>query len=55
MNAGSRRGEPRAVVSLHEAVAIIVGIVVGAGIFKEIFIGRSFGAHRHEELALVLG
>ncbi|MDQ3673390.1 MAG: amino acid permease, partial [Gemmatimonadota bacterium] len=29
-----RRGEPRAVVSLHEAVAIIVGIVIGAGIFK---------------------
>nr|MDP9177939.1 amino acid permease [Gemmatimonadota bacterium] len=34
MNAGFRRGEPRAVVSLHEAVAIIVGIVIGAGIFK---------------------
>ncbi|HWL40269.1 MAG TPA: amino acid permease, partial [Gemmatimonadaceae bacterium] len=27
-------GEPRAVVSLHEAIAIIVGIVIGAGIFK---------------------
>ncbi|HEU4748737.1 MAG TPA: amino acid permease [Gemmatimonadaceae bacterium] len=35
MNAGiRRRGEPRAVVDLHEAVAIIVGIVIGAGIFK---------------------
>ncbi|HYN83065.1 MAG TPA: amino acid permease [Gemmatimonadaceae bacterium] len=34
MKAGFRRGEPRAVVSLHEAVAIIVGIVIGAGIFK---------------------
>jgi len=28
------RGEPRAVVNLHEAIAIIVGIVIGAGIFK---------------------
>jgi amino acid transporter len=33
-NSEQRRGEPRAVVSLHEAVAIIVGIVIGAGIFK---------------------
>lgn len=29
-----RLGQPRAVVSLHEAIAIIVGIVIGAGIFK---------------------
>lgn len=29
-----RRGEPRALVRFHEAVAIIVGIVIGAGIFK---------------------
>ena len=29
-----RRGEPQRVVTLHEAIAIIVGIVVGAGIFK---------------------
>jgi APA family basic amino acid/polyamine antiporter len=28
------RGEPLAVLGLHEAVAIIVGIVIGAGIFK---------------------
>lgn len=28
------RGEPQAVLGLHEAVAIIVGIVIGAGIFK---------------------
>jgi basic amino acid/polyamine antiporter, APA family len=28
------RGEPLAVLRLHEAVAIIVGIVIGAGIFK---------------------
>lgn len=28
------RGEPRAVLGLHDAVAIIVGIVIGAGIFK---------------------
>jgi APA family basic amino acid/polyamine antiporter len=29
-----RRGEPHAVLRLREAVAIIVGIVIGAGIFK---------------------
>jgi amino acid transporter len=29
-----RRGEPRALVRFHEAVAIIIGIVIGAGIFK---------------------
>ena len=29
-----QRGEPQAVLGLHEAVAIIVGIVIGAGIFK---------------------
>ena len=29
-----RRGEPHAVLQLREAVAIIVGIVIGAGIFK---------------------
>ena len=29
-----QRGEPRTVLGLHEAVAIIVGIVIGAGIFK---------------------
>lgn len=29
-----RSGQPRAIVSFHEAVAIIVGIVIGAGIFK---------------------
>lgn len=28
------RGEPLAVLGVHEAVAIIVGIVIGAGIFK---------------------
>ncbi|HYN63177.1 MAG TPA: amino acid permease [Candidatus Limnocylindrales bacterium] len=28
------RGEPQAVLGLHDAVAIIVGIVIGAGIFK---------------------
>ena len=29
-----QRGEPQAVLGLHEAIAIIVGIVIGAGIFK---------------------
>jgi amino acid transporter len=29
-----QRGEPRALLRFHEAVAIIVGIVIGAGIFK---------------------
>jgi amino acid transporter len=31
---GAPRAEPRAVLGLREAVAIIVGIVIGAGIFK---------------------
>ena len=34
MKTDLQRGEPRALVRFHEAVAIIVGIVIGAGIFK---------------------
>jgi basic amino acid/polyamine antiporter, APA family len=34
ITAPMRQGEPRAVIDLREAVAIIVGIVIGAGIFK---------------------
>jgi amino acid transporter len=34
VKADLQRGEPRALVRFHEAVAIIVGIVIGAGIFK---------------------
>src|SRR5688500_15631539 len=34
MKTDLKRGEPRALVKFHEAIAIIVGIVIGAGIFK---------------------
>jgi APA family basic amino acid/polyamine antiporter len=39
------RGEPRAVVDLHEAIAIIVGIVIGAGIFKSPALVAGMAAH----------
>lgn len=33
-NGPDARGEPQAVIELHQAVAITVGIVIGAGVFK---------------------